>query len=238
MTSLNIGLGTIFCVALALQITSACAHDAWVEARGDSYVVVYGHADKLESFSADKIKRLTALSNKGINLPVTIKPNSSNGDAVQFNIAGKPGLAMVFFDNGYWSKTTEGYKNQPKSEVPDTISASHSVKYGKTVFEWGAAVTQVQGQQLEIVPLSVTKPQAGKRLSLKVLWDGKPLSGGKVEYGEYTKEKTIETDINGTAEIPVTSGRQVISASHKYPLVNDSAADTYSASANLIFVVP
>ncbi|MDO8932676.1 MAG: DUF4198 domain-containing protein [Rhodocyclaceae bacterium] len=222
----------LFAVVAFALAGNALAHDAWIEARGAGYVVLYGHGDKQEGYAPAKVKTVTAIDAKGAALPVT---KETETDSVRVMVRGRPALATVHFDNGFWSKTTDGSKNLPKNEVPGAISAMHSVKFGKTVFAWSEAVTKPQGLQLEIVPLVATTPAAGKPLPVQILWEGKPLAGAKIVRSEYSKEAPTETDAEGKATLPVVAGRQTLAVSHKHELANDARADSYTASANLIF---
>lgn len=211
---------------------TAFAHDAWIEARGDGYVVLYGHGDKQEAYAPAKVKAVAAVDAKGVPLPAT---QEAGADAVRVALRGQPSVATLHFDNGIWTKTTDGSKNLPKAEVPGAISAMHSVKFGKTVFAWSPQAARPQGQQLEIVPLAATAPAAGSQLPVQVLWEGKPLAGAKIVRSEYSKEKPIETDAEGKASVPLVAGKQMLTTSHKRDLVHDPRADAYSVSANLIF---
>lgn len=210
------------------------AHDAWVEARDGSFVVLYGHGDKAEAYAPAKVQSLTAADAAGNPLGVKYEVATA---PVAAKIGGQPALLALHFDNGYWTKTTDGSKNLPKNEVPGAISAGHSVKFGKTVLAWSAAATKPQGARLEIVPLAASAPQAGKTLPVRVLWEGKPLAGAKIVRSGYGKEAPIVADAEGRADVPVAAGRQMIVVNHKIVLANDPRADSYSAAANLVFEV-
>jgi nickel transport protein len=208
------------------------AHDAWVEARDGGYVVLYGHGDKIESYAPTKVLSLTAADAAGN--PLGVKYDATTAP-VAAKVGGQPALLVLSFDNGYWTKTVDGSKNLPKNEVPGAISAGHSVKFGKTVLAWSAAVTRPQGTRLEIVPLGTSAPQAGKTLPVRVLWEGSPLAGAKIVRSEYGKEAPLVADAEGRADVPVAAGRQMIVVNYKIELANDPRADSYSAAANLVF---
>lgn len=210
------------------------AHDAWTEAREAGYAVVFGHDGKLESYVPSKAKAIAAVDVQGATLSIR---ETATADAVTFSVAGRPALITLHYDNGFWSKTTEGSKNLPKNEVPGAISASHAVKFGKTVFIWSPVVLKPQGQRLEIVPLTATAPVAGKLLPVQVMWQGKPLAGVKITRADDEKQAPATTDVDGKAGVPVVAGRQILTVSYKQGLANDPRADTYSAAANLLFEV-
>jgi nickel transport protein len=211
---------------------SAFAHDAWIEPRDGAYVVLYGHGDKHEGYAPAKVKAVAAADGAGATLPLSL---ASGKEDARFTVQGQPALVTLHFDNGIWTKTTEGSKNLPKNEVPGALSSSHSIKFGKTILAWTSAATKPQGQQLEILPLSATAPAAGGTLPVQILWEGKPLAGAKLVRSAYSKEKPIEADADGKAAVPVTAGRQMVSVSQKQDLVGNPQADTLSVAANLVF---
>lgn len=211
---------------------SAFAHDAWVEPGNGAYSVRYGHGDKVESYVPEKVKALSAVSAEGATLPVTIE---KTGDSVRATVKGQAAIVMLHFDNGVWTKTADGSKNLPKNEVAGALSATHSVKFGKTIVAWGPQAGKAWGQRLEIVPAAPDAPAAGAVLPVTILWEGKPLAGAKVARADYGKEKPIETDADGKVGVPVIAGRQTVTVSHTLPLGNDPRADNDSVSANLVF---
>lgn len=211
----------------------ALAHDAWIEPREGGYQVVFGHDGKLEPAASAKVRALGAVDAKGIPLAVKAAP----GDSPRVTVAGAPAILTILYDNGYWSKTTEGSKNLPKNEVPGALSASHAIKFGKTIVQWGPVATRAQGQALEIVPLDGEAPRTGGQLPVQVLWEGKPLAGAKLnsEYGD--KVKDIIADSAGKASLPIAKGRNGIAVGHKFNLTGDPKADVNSLSAILVFDV-
>ena len=211
---------------------AAAAHDAWIEPREGGFQVVFGHDDKLEPAAAAKIKSLAAINASGVALPVKIDA----GDSPKFTVGGQPTLLTLHYDNGFWSKTTEGSKNLPRNEVPGAISSSHAVKFGKTLVGWGVAITKAQGQQLEIVPFVGEAPSIGGSVQVQVLWNGKPLAGAKLKSSEYSgTDKDIVANAEGKAAVPVVKGRNTIQVAHKLELPGDLKADVLNTSANLIF---
>lgn len=231
MKKTPIRLPAALCAGLFLSLP-AFAHDAWVEARDGAYVVLYGHGDKVETYAPEKVLALTATDAGGAALSVSLDAAASPRRA---RVDGQAALLAVHFDNGYWTKTTEGSKNLPKNAVPGALSATHSVKFGKTLLAWSAAATRPQGARLEIVPLAATAPRAGGTLPVRVLWEGKPLAGAKIARAGHGKEAPVAADADGRAEVPVLAGRQMIVVNHKIELHNDARADHYSAAANLVF---
>lgn len=218
----------------ALSSLPAQAHDAWTETRGGRYAVVFGHDGKLEEYDPAKVKQLAAVATSGAPLKVEQEANSRG---VTFTLTGKPALVTLNYDNGFWTKTTDGQKNLPKNEVPGAISASHALKFGKTVYAWGAAAIKAQGQELEIVPLGAKAPVSGKPVEVQVMWQGKPLAGAKVARVIGGPEISAITDASGKTRLGTVTGKQVLSVSHKQNLQNDPRADVLSMSASLMFEI-
>lgn len=219
------------CLALGLA-GHAFAHDAWIEPRDGAYVVLYGHGDKVEGYAAEKVKTLAAFDAAGAPLAVSRQPAA---DGLRVSVTGSPALLTLHFDNGIWTKTTDGSKNLPKREVPGALSASHSLKYAKTVLAWTPVAARPQGQALELLPLTAQAPAAGSTLPLQVLWQGKPLAGAKVIVPALGKEQPLEADAAGKVQVPVTAGKQMVSVSHKLTLQGDPEADSEAYAANLVF---
>jgi len=194
---------------------------------------VYGHQGKQENYADSKVRHIAAFDMQGQALR-TARQDTDAG--VHFTVQGEPAVLTLEFDNGYWSKTTRGSVNLPKNEAEGALSASHVVKFSKTVLGFGPAAGTAHGQRLEILPLSAQAPKAGDTLPVQVLWDGKPLPEARLMRG-HDDEKPVATDAQGKASLPVEHGRQAWSVMHKQALQGDPQADEYSASANLIFQV-
>jgi len=219
-------------VAFGLTAQLSHAHDAWIEAGEGGFQVVFGHEGKLEPATATKIKSLAAVDAVGATLPLKFDA----GDSPRFTVSGQPTLLTLHYDNGFWSKTTEGSKNLPKNAVPGALSASHAVKFSKSLLAWNAAITKAQGQQLEIVPAAGEVPRAGGSIQVQVLWNGKPLAGAKLKSSEYAgTDKDVVAGTDGKAAVPVVKGRNTIQVAHKLELPGDPRADVLNTSANLIF---
>lgn len=227
-------IGKLSLMALAgaaVVLPCAQAHDAWPVAQDGGYTVVYGHLGKQEAYAGDKVRRIQAFDAQGQALQIT-RHDTDKG--VHFAAQGEPAVLMLEFDNGYWSKTTKGSVNLPKNKAEGALSASHAVKFSKTVLRFSPAAAAAHGQRLEIVPQGGEAPKAGGALPVQVLWDGKPLPDARLMRG-HDDDKPVVTDAQGKASLPVETGRQAWAVMHKQALQGDPQADEYSASANLIF---
>lgn len=225
--------------AAALLSLAACAlpvhaHDVWVAPQDDRLLLFFGHAGKLEPVVAAKLVFLAAGDGDGRALPV--RAEVAGEKALQLQVRGKPTLVAATYDNGYWTKTTEGTKNLRKNEVSGGLGTSHAVKFAKTLLAWNGAVARPSGQALELVPQGL--PQAGV-LPVQVLWQGRPLAAAKVERSSPDQAPVLLTDAAGVVRVPVQSGvPQRLTVAQRVERVQDPETDTYTASATLWFTAP
>lgn len=215
-------------LALVLGAAAVQAHDAWIDPAAGGFTVVFGHDGKLETALASKVLQAQAVDAAGKALPL-------RRDGLQVAVDGKPSLLLLHYDNGFWSHTPEGSKSGPKNAVPGALSASHALKYGKTVLLWDAQASRPHGLPVEIVPQATQAPAAGSQLPVLVLWDGQPLAGAMLSWHESGQDRETQADAQGRASVPVAKGRQMVSVSARRPLANDARADTLSVSSALVF---
>ena len=225
----------IFLLLLLYASSNVFAHDSWIERKDGQFIVVYGHGSTTETYDTEKVKEVRAYDTDGKIVQVTVK---KEGYPVVITPHGKASLIYLYFDNGFWSKTPDGYKNKPKKDVPDAMESSHSIKYSKAILKWGDKFSRPLSIKMEIVPLkNPLLLKAGDVLPVKVFLDGKPLEGALVNAGGYHKDD-LKTDKNGMADVKIErSGHQIITASTKIPLKDNPNADVLSLSANITFEV-
>lgn len=218
-----------------MMFSNAFAHDAWIEEKDGQFIVLYGHGNKTETYDAGKVKEVRAYGTDRSIVQVTV---IKEGYPVIIKPKGNAALISLFFDNGFWSKAPDGYKNKPKKEVTDAIESSHSMKYSKAILKWSDKFSKPLGMKMEIVPLkNPLSLKAGDSLPLKVFLDGKPAEGASINAGGYHKDD-MKTDKNGMAEVKIEdSGFQIIAAGIKIPLKDNPNADVLSLSANITFEV-
>lgn len=212
------------------------AHDVWIEKKGNEFIALYGHGDKHDPYDTSKIKGVMAYDSNGNSIPVEVIRQK---DTASLSPKGKAFAVTLSFDNGYWLKTTDGWKNISKRDAKGmqlVEPARHSLKYAKIIMQWAERYTKPLGMKLEIVPAN--NPflvKKGEHLLVTVFYEGKPLEGAKMETG-YHKE-LAKTDKNGVASVPVESGINVIVAKHSVPIKDNPDADTISISSTLTFEV-
>jgi nickel transport protein len=211
-----------------------------MEPKDGGLVVLYGHGPKQDPYDPNKVKDVKAFDCKGHTVPVEVVKKK---ESASLTYKKKPGIVSLIFDNGYWLKTTDGYKQMTKREGKGKLTilqAIRSKKYAKALLTKCDSYAQPVGLTFEIIPekdpFSV-KP--GASLPVKVLLDGKPLEGALfkiADAGNPDKKTEIKTDKNGKANIPLKkAGWQTLAASLKRPLKGDPDADILALSTSLAF---
>lgn len=232
----------------------AFAHDVWITVAGPATapraVINYGHPHDRPPTVADKITEVLAISKNGQESLIKGLAPAREG---QWSVVETPfyddghTLLAVRYNNGYFVKTADGYRNGTNREVPDAIESFRSVKFGKALIDPGGPWDKVLGHDLEIVPLSdPLKVRPGQKLSLRVLFHGQPLARGQIERGDgvtAVPEADIPrfaTDSNGEAEVPIVeSGPMQLVIDHDVsPSSTPDLAKTDSFNATLWYRVP
>lgn len=211
----------------------ARAHTVWLDdagAPGRFALQFGGHAGKTEPYDAGKLRGVRAYDAAGRTLPVTRQDKDGR---VHFMVDGAS-LVTVAFDNGYWSRTSDGRSvNRPMTEVTDAVSGVHAVKYHKRILSWSPVVQRPTGQPFELLPMTGTMPLAGRPLRIRVLIDGQPAAGVPLAFGEEGRE--VVTDADGVASLTPRAGRNRIWAGRREAVIADPATRQRSIEYSLVF---
>ena len=234
----------------------ASAHDVWLTLSGEAasrrVVVNYGHPDDRPPTMPDKILDLVAIAPDGVSslLSGLARAQDHGVPVVESRPFADSGNLMLAarYDNGFWVKTADGlYRNATRRLVPDAVESLWSSKFAKALTGPDAPWQKTLGHDLEIVPLSdPDKAKPGQTLRLKVLFQGKPLSGVDVERGDgvtAVPEKDIPrfaTDAEGIASIPlVKAGPHLLAIDYKVtPSATPDQANSDLFNATLWFSIP
>lgn len=240
---------------------AASAHDVWLtvldQPTGTRRAVInHGHPGDRKIPDPDKLFELDVLAgNDRIESLLGHVETGSVGDiAVLISDPLPPvpdgGMWLTAqYDNGYWVKTRHGYRNTSKRQVPDAEESLWSIKYAKAFLDQGPAESDLYrtpvGQRLELIPLTHPSTlRAGESLSLLVQFNGQPLPGASVEYGDGltpVKEEAIpqyETDQAGIASVIIQKpGPQLLVVDHKTASANPDLAQYELHNATLSFYV-
>jgi uncharacterized GH25 family protein len=149
---------------------------------------------------------------------------------------------------GFFSKTTQGYKPQSKKGLTGVIQCSYSGGYSKAIInvgrKGGDAFSKTVGHTLEIVPISDPGGlKAGDYFTCKVLFEGKPVRLDVfATYAGFSSEQawayTTRTGKDGTARIRILQqGVWLVKVSHKVPFEKPEECDQYSYTSTLTFEV-
>lgn len=220
-------------LALLVFTGVAIAHDVWFIKRDGAFVVTYGHGSELEKYDTKKVKEIKAFSPNGEALKIKIVEGDGEVLVTLEDGTKELGILTLFFDNGYWVKTPEGWKNVSKVDYGKPVEdSSHPLKYSKLVSKWSELALKPIGLDFEIVPLS--QPAKDRELKVQVLYKGKPMADVTIEVNG--GEKTFKTDANGEAIISgFKEGYNIVVASARIPLEDKTYADKLSLSSTLTF---
>jgi nickel transport protein len=212
----------------------ALAHDVWIEsAGGGNLAVVYGHPGKTEAYDPAKVEKAWAWGAAGEAVPMSVKKEKDGVVVVPEKGAA---LVTVQFNNGYWTKTTEGFKNAPKGGIENYMESFHSLRYAKMILGWSDQLKKPQDVEIDLTPLvNPLELKVGDALPLMVYYKGKPVEGAKI-YGAEEDGNKVYTDKDGKARVTISKpGRQKIGASYRVYVDNDPDTDSYIRSVNMVF---
>lgn len=244
-----------------LFCASASAHDMWGTAEKAEVgqpitaVVGYGHEfPKWEAIPADEIGLFKPVRVVGPNGELTMKPGPENYKAVsQEELVKGSYLVIADVNPVFWTKTPDGWSQKPRSEEPQALSCGLFIENAKGIVNVGGAtdtgvISQPVGLPIEIVPLAnpaTVKP--GQRLQLKVLFDGKPLAGAKVEgrFAGFDKEASAgakafadTTGKDGVVNfVPLKSGDWLVTVRNERPFPEAGKCDTEDFGTSLFFAI-
>ena len=197
-------LSALFAASL-LHAGSSAAHTVWLQpdtTAGVWRVYFGGHAGKIESYPAFRLKSAEAFDSKG--KPVGLQRTDAE-DGVRLKPGKEVALIAMHYDNGIWSRTPEGRSvDKPMNEVAGSTKATRAIKFHKTIVHWSDFVARPLGQEFEVTPISAAQPKAGKPMQVRVTMKGKPMAGIKIGRGEEGTEGV--TDAQGVASFMPTAG--------------------------------
>lgn len=227
--------GLLAAAALA-WVTAAAAHTAWLEpvsgTEGEYLLLFGGHEGKLETYPPEKLKSVDAFDAGGRKLDAA---RTARSDGVHVTVRGAPVILAVHFDNGTWSRGTDGKSvEEPMNENPGAKEGTRAVKYGKTIVAWAPVVTKPLGQPFEIVPVNVQAPRAGRPWPVRVLIGGKPAADVEISRGEQGVD-SVRTNAEGIAHVVPRPGLNRLWAGKRTPVANEPGYTQISVEYLLVF---
>lgn len=226
----------IFTIAalLLLKNSVASAHDFWIEQKGQDFLIVFGHGTQREEFDVSKVKSVKAVDAQGKELSLR-KEKKDKGLGII--ISGQPAAIMGEVDNGYWSKTIYGWKEEPKRKASRVVESIRSLFYSRNLLSWNDAVREAsRGARLDLIPeQNPFDMKTGDLLPLKVLLNGQPLAKAEAIGGDHAKLGTSDSD--GLIRLPLKRAINLVTVEYKERIQNDPDADALSLAATLTFEV-
>jgi nickel transport protein len=231
----------LFSVLLLLPVTQlVLAHDTWIEKRDGQLLVLRGHDGSVEAYDPTLVKEPKATDVKGQVIAMEVVKNKENAT---LSPTGDPAIVAALYDSGYWLKTTDSWKKSTKREGKgkyDILESIKSLQWCKSVLAATSESLKPVGQGFEIVPqkdpMSV---RVGDKLSIEVLYDGKPVEGAIVTTGgghASDSKSPLKTDKEGMVSVMIEkAGFQMVKASHKVLIKDDSDADILSLATTLTY---
>jgi uncharacterized GH25 family protein len=220
----------------------AHAHGIWFAQRSNQLALIYGvGADDLDMVKRlPKVKTVAAYDENGKEVPTQLAPN---GPLLVVNTDNQPAIVAAILDNGPWCKTPDGkWYNKGKDEVPDATISEHTFKYTVHLRRLNVAPPVLPAHKLQIVPLAKQLPeQMGQALTVRVLYEGKPVQGASVQPDFVTDpdSQPVKTGADGTATIKVRNqGLNVVTATLVTPPSDPAKTDHDEHLATLSFALP
>lgn len=231
----------MFCAVAAVAV-NADAHGIWFAQRSDELAMIYGEGAE----DANIVKRLA-------NVRSIAAYDAAGATVVTKLVAtdylllvdrqAQPAVVTAVLDNGLWTQTPDGHEvNKARSEVPGAKGSGRYLKYAVHLLgDLKTPLNALAGQTLQIAPVNAALPQhRGDALTLRVLFEGKPLAGAEVltDFVNDPDGRPLRTGKDGTVTLKVRNqGLNVISVVHDAPPDNPAEADKLQHRATLSFVL-
>jgi uncharacterized GH25 family protein len=220
----------------------ASAHGIWFAQRANQLALIYGvGADDLDMVKRlPKVKTFAAYDENGKEVPAKLAPS---GPLVVVNSGNQSAILAASIDYGPWCKAPDGeWYNKGKDQVPNATISEHTYKYTVHLRRLNVAPPVLPAHKLQIVPLTKQIPeQMGQPLTVRVLYEGKPVQGASVQpdYVTDPDSQPVKTGADGTATIKLRNqGLNVVTATLDTPPANPAETDRDEHLATLSFVLP
>ncbi len=245
----------VFCSNPVFAHYASITLDKYNPSPGDEITVNIGWGHK---FPGDGEMRKEAYSTTVLEIinpdgrkhTLAIVPKQEKGNEPIKVILEQAGTYTILLtQKNFSTKTTKGYKYQPKNELKNVLHSRWGETVSKAVVTAGPAGKKFNsknidtGDRFQIVPLeNPINLEKGDVLPVKVTLNGKPWSG--MVYSTYegfsdasdTFAYTTRADKQGIAKIKILENALwLIKADHSYPYEDKSKADEYSFKATLTF---
>jgi uncharacterized GH25 family protein len=246
-------LATAAVAASAIVATAAQAHGIWFAQRGKQLAMIYGlGADDLDMIKRlPKVKSIQGYDAEWKPVAATLMP----AGLVPIVNSDAPITAVTaVLDNGIWVTDKNGEHHQMGlDQMPDAVDSVRTIKYAVHLVGLAdrpkdfsgtldANIPIMPDQRLQIIPVDGKIPgDMGKPLTVKVLYDGKPVQGVEVhtDFVNDPDQVRPKTDANGMVTFPVRNqGLNVIGATYAGPTDQPKLYEKQEFFATLSFKLP
>lgn len=214
----------------------ASAHAAWIAESNSDLTIVYGDLSN-DGYETKYIETINAKTASMGDCAVT---RQDHDDHVTFEICEGGIYASTAYMRGYSTKDKDGKRfSLPKNEVPNAAKSGFYVKYATSILGEIGGEPQLQGNKLEILPLTdPTQVEAGSTLTVRVYFEGKPLAGAKF-YRDYATDHMNIFTSNADGEVTFqvrNNGLNVLAAKHNVLTPDAETQDKFGYYSTLSFV--
>ena len=245
----------VFCSTPVFAHYASITLDNYNPSPGEEITVNIGWGHK---FPGDGEMRKEAYSTCSLEIidpdgrkqPLAIIPKQEKGnEPIKVTLKQAGTYTIVLTQKNFSTKTTKGYKYQPKNELKNVLHSKWSETVSKAVVTVGSAGKNFNsqnadsGDRFQVVPLeNPINLEKGDMLPVKVTLNGKPWSG--MVFSTYegfsdasdTFAYTTRTDKKGIAKIKMLEkALWLVKADYSYPYEDKNKADDYAFKATLTF---
>jgi nickel transport protein len=214
----------------------ARAHDLWLEREEGGLGLYYGHKHSSHQgatfveYQAQWVREALCFDATGARIPFEAE------ETYPYRMHGRCAAAHVAISSGYWTKTPYGTRNLPKNQVEMPVDSWLSHDSVKRIDRWTESLARPLAGGLELTPLEDPFGlRKGKKLRLRVTFDGEPVEDVVVAYDGKPRGRPGP---DGGINIRLRHGGfQVIQATYTRPIATEKA-DRVIHSTNLNFELP
>lgn len=235
-------LAALAAAGTALVAPAASGHSIWFAQRANQIAMIYGvGADDLDAVR--RMDKLTSFEGYDENWQPVDAELRVAGPLPVVDSAEPIAAVTAVMNYGIWSKTPDDeWHNAGLDEHPDAVISERTMKYAVYLVQTPtAAVPVLPDQTLQVVPVSPIPELKGNDLTLRVYYEGKPVSDANVlsDYVNDPDQTPLKTNAAGEVTVPVRNqGQNTVVAYIVVPSNEPALYETVEHRASLTFVLP